>query len=93
MSSDFKIITGAQLLLRPPRRSPLVTPRPLLDRLEEGGLPRGSLIEISGTGRFTLALAAVSAATRMGESAAMIDLGDHLDPQGAFGAGMDLSRL
>ncbi len=96
MSSESDLITGAELLLRQQRRGPLVTQVPLLDRLEEGGLPRGSLIELSGrgsTGRFTLALAALSAATRMGESAAMIDLGDHLDPQGASAAGAELSRL
>ncbi|WDT82992.1 MAG: hypothetical protein MPW14_26035 (plasmid) [Candidatus Manganitrophus sp.] len=96
MSSGSDLITGAELLLRQQRRGPLVTQVPLLDRLEEGGLPRGSLIELSGrgsTGRFTLALAAISAATRMGESAAMIDLGDHLDPQGASAAGAELPRL
>lgn len=96
MSSESKLMTGAELLLRQQRRGPLATQVPLLDRLEEGGLPRGSLIELSGrgsTGRFTLALAALSAATRMGESSAMIDLGDHLDPQGMSAAGTELSRL
>lgn len=96
MSSESKLITGAELLLRQQRKGPLVTQVPLLDRLEEGGLPRGSLIELSGrgsTGRFTLALAALSAATRMGESSAMIDVGDHLDPEGAQAGGAELSRL
>lgn len=96
MSSESKLMTGAELQLRQQRRGPLITQVPLLDRLEEGGLPRGSLIELSGrgsAGRFTLSLAALSAATRLGESAAIIDLGDHLDPQGAHAAGADLSRL
>lgn len=84
MSSESKIMTGREFLLRQQRRAPLITQVPLFDRLEEGGLPRGSLIELSGrgsTGRFTMALATLSAATRMGESTAMIDLGDHLDPK------------
>lgn len=96
MSSDFKWIAASELLLRQGRRAPFVTQVPLLDRLEGGGLPRGTLIELSGktsTGRFALALAALSAATRAGESAALIDLGDHLDPQGAAAAGVDLRRL
>lgn len=96
MSSESKIMTGREFLLRQQRKAPLITQVPLFDRLEEGGLPRGSLIELSGrgsTGRFTMALATLSAATRMGESTAMIDLGDHLDPQGACAAGADLSRL
>lgn len=96
MSSDFKMMTGSELLLRQARRAPFVTQVPLLDRLEEGGLPRGTLIELSGarsTGRFALVLAALSAATRAGESAALIDLGDHLDPQEAHLAGIDLPRL
>src|SRR5579884_2306377 len=56
-------MTGAELQLRQQRRGPLITQVPLLDRLEEGGLPRGSLIELSGrgsAGRFTLSLADLS---------------------------------
>ena len=89
-------MTGSELLRRQERRAPFVTQVPLLDRLEEGGLPRGTLIALSGatsTGRFALALAALSAATRAGESAALIDLGNHLDPQAVRAAGVDLSRL
>ncbi|MBI3804627.1 MAG: hypothetical protein HY282_12790 [Nitrospirae bacterium] len=96
MFSDSRVITGSALLLRQGRQAPFVTQVPLLDRLEEGGLPRGTLIELSGkasTGRFALSLAALSAATRAGEPAALIDLGDHLDPEGAHAAGVDLSRL
>src|SRR5512143_1726070 len=49
-----------------------------------GGLPRGTLVEVVGrrsSGRFALALAALAAATQAGESAALVDLGDQLDPQ------------
>jgi hypothetical protein len=45
------------------------------------------------SGRFSLALAALAAATSAGEAAALVDLGDHLDPQGAEEAGVDLSLL
>jgi hypothetical protein len=59
-------------------------------------LPRGALVEVVGrrsSGRFALALAALAAATSAGESAALVDLGDHLDPQGAAAEGVELSRL
>jgi len=90
------VITGSELLRRQERRSTWVTHIPLLDRFEEGGLPRGILIEISGkisSGRFAMDLAVLSAATRAGELAAFIDLGSHLDPQAADALGIDLTRL
>jgi hypothetical protein len=61
-----------------------------------GGLPRGKLIELVGrrsSGRHSLALAALAAATSSGESAAFVDLGDALDPQAAEGEGVELERL
>jgi hypothetical protein len=61
-----------------------------------GGLKRGSLVEVSGprsSGRFALALASLAAATAAGEPAALVDLGDHLDPRQAREAGVDLRRL
>lgn len=67
-----------------------------LDRLLGGGFRRGQLVEIvgrPGSGRFSLALAALAAATRCGETAALIDLGDALDPQNATALGVDLHRL
>jgi len=88
---------GAHLAEAPPSRFgappvdqsrfPLPLPR---------GLPRGTLVEVVGwrsSGRFALALAALAAATQMGESAALVDLGDHLDPQGAAAEGVELSRV
>lgn len=65
------------------------------DALLGGGLPRGALVELSGRagGRFALVLAALAAATSRGEVAALLDLGDHLDPAAAEEAGCDLSRL
>jgi hypothetical protein len=67
-----------------------------LDRLLSGGLPRGSLIEVTGrrsSGRFSLEIAALAAATSCGRPAALVDLGDHLDPQAASQAGVDLRYL
>ncbi len=61
-----------------------------------GGLPRGRLIELVGarsSGRFGVLLALLVAATRAGECVALVDLGDHLDPQGAAAAGVELARL
>ena len=67
-----------------------------LDRLLDGGLPRGALVELvgrSGSGRFATALATLAAATGAGEAAVLIDLGDHLDPQAAHDLGIDAERL
>ncbi|HVS03486.1 MAG TPA: hypothetical protein VMT16_12005 [Thermoanaerobaculia bacterium] len=69
---------------------------PALDRLLAGGLPRGMLVELrgrQGSGRFSLVLALLAAATARGEAAALIDLGGQLDPERATACGADLSRL
>ncbi len=61
-----------------------------------GGLPKGKLVELVGrrsSGRHSLALAALASATSAGEPAALVDLGDHLDPEAAGRAGIDLARL
>jgi hypothetical protein len=61
-----------------------------------GGLPRGCLTEICGpasSGRTTLLLAAVAAATRRGECCVLVDASDALDPQSAAAAGVELDRL
>jgi len=61
-----------------------------------GGLPRGCLTEICGpasSGRTTVLLAAVAAATRRGEFCAVVDASDALDPQSAAAAGVELERL
>ena len=66
-----------------------------LDALLDGGLPRGTLVELTGRsgGRFALVLATLAAATSRGEPAALLDLGDNLDPSSAEEAGCDLARL
>ena len=78
---------------RPP---PLSTALPELDRLLGGGLARGELVELVGersSGRFSLLLAALAAATGIGEAAALVDLGDALQPADAESAGVALERL
>ena len=61
-----------------------------------GGLPRGCLTEICGSassGRTTLLLAALAAATRRGEYCAVVDASDALDPHSAAAAGVELDHL
>src|SRR5579864_5451659 len=61
-----------------------------------GGLPRGCLTEIYGpasSGRTTVLLAALAAATRRGEFCALIDASDALDAPSIAAAGIDLDRL
>lgn len=74
----------------------LRTAVPALDRLLDGGLPRGQLVELVGSrtsGRFSTVLAVLAAATSIGEAAALIDLGDGLDPASTEALGADLQRL
>ncbi|MEY4094179.1 MAG: Recombinase [Acidobacteriota bacterium] len=61
-----------------------------------GGLPRGQVSEVVGpasSGRTSVAWAALAAATRRGESVALIDTFDRFDPPTAKACGIDLSRL
>ena len=61
-----------------------------------GGLPRSCLTEICGpasSGRTTVLLSALAAATRRGEFCALIDSADALDPHSAAAAGIVLDRL
>ncbi len=67
-----------------------------VDRLLKGGIRRGQTIELVGSrssGRFSLVLELLAGATRSGEAAALVDLGDHFDPQAAARAGVALERL
>jgi RecA/RadA recombinase len=68
---------------------------PAIDALT-GGLPRGCLTEICGpasSGRTSLLLAALAAATRRGEFCVVVDASDALDPHSAAAAGVELNRL
>ncbi|HEY2093394.1 MAG TPA: hypothetical protein VGJ81_16060 [Thermoanaerobaculia bacterium] len=66
------------------------------DALLGGGLPRGKVVELTGrrtAGRFSIVIAALAASTSLGEAAALIDLGDHFDPQIGELTGIDLRRM
>lgn len=61
-----------------------------------GGLPRGCLTEVCGSassGRTTVMLAALAAATGRGEFCVVVDASDALDPHSAVAAGVELDRL
>ncbi|MCB1037552.1 MAG: hypothetical protein KDD47_27215 [Acidobacteria bacterium] len=76
--------------------APLATGVEAFDRLLKGGLPRGQLVEVFGhraSGRFSAVLGILAAVTGTGEAAALVDLGDGLDPASAQRAGVDLARL
>ena len=67
-----------------------------LDRGLAGGLPRGQVSEVVGpasSGRTSVAWAALAAASRRGESIALIDTCDRFDPPTAQACGIDLSKL
>jgi recombination protein RecA len=68
----------------------------VLDACLAGGLPRGQLSEIAGpcsSGRTTLLLHLVAAATRRGEIAAIVDTCDRLDVASVAAADADLDRV
>lgn len=91
----FASIASASRLEIRPKPEMVSSGIPALDALI-GGLPRGCLTEICGpasSGRTTVLLAALAAATRRGEFCALIDASDALDPQSAAAAGVDLERL
>lgn len=101
LAGTFKgqLRTGRQLIAeshRAPRREAFSTASPDFDRLLAGGLERGTLVELVGrpsSGRFSHVLALLAAATSSGEGAALVDLGDSLDPRAAAASGIDLKRL
>jgi hypothetical protein len=67
-----------------------------LDDLLLGGVPRGQISEITGarsSGRTSLLLSLLAAATRRGEVVALVDALDRLDPASAEAAGVRLDQL
>ena len=78
-----------------PRPEMLETGIPEIDTLT-GGIPRGCLSEIHGppsSGKTSLLLATIAAATRGEEICALLDCCDSFDPASASAAGVDLNRL
>lgn len=89
---------GSDLLHRPAEKAGEVFPTALsaIDPLLAGGLARGCLTELRGapsSGRFGLVVALLATTTSRGEAAALVDLGDQLDPQEAARCGVVLPRL
>jgi RecA/RadA recombinase len=92
--SPASVTPASQLEIRPAPEM-VSSGVPAIDALT-GGLPRGCLTEVCGpasSGRTTLLLAALAAATRRGEFCVVVDASDALDPQSAAAAGVDLERL
>ena len=61
-----------------------------------GGIPRGCLSEICGTassGKTSVLLAAIAAATRRDETCVLIDASDSFDPESGAAAGVDFGKL
>ncbi|MGH9252940.1 MAG: hypothetical protein ACRD3C_00050 [Vicinamibacterales bacterium] len=85
--------------LPPPERVEATAAATAVARLDgclRGGLPRGQLSEIAGprsSGRTTLLLQLLAAATRRGEIAAVVDTFDCLDVASVVSAGVELERL
>src|SRR5438067_10522093 len=92
-----KLTSGTELVraLSHQRREEVIpTTFPAIDALLGGGLARGKMTEVAGRGaRWSMVIATIAAATSMGEAAALVDVGDHFDPQLAEAAGVDLRRL
>jgi recombination protein RecA len=61
-----------------------------------GGIPRGCLSEIYGpasSGKTSMLLATIAAATRREETCVLIDASDSFDPESAAAAGVDFDKL
>ncbi len=88
------VTLGSQLEIRATPES-VLSGVPEIDTLT-GGLPRGCLTEICGpasSGRTSLLLAVIAAATRRHEICALVDTSDAFDPLSATAAGVDFKRL
>jgi hypothetical protein len=95
-AAGARLSVASALPSRGAARETLVTSLASLDRLLAGGLPKGALVELASrrsSGRLSAGIAALAAVTSRGEPAAFVDLGNHLDPQCAQIAGVDLNRL
>jgi len=67
-----------------------------LDTYLQGGLPAGQLSEVVGpasSGRTSVVWRWMAAATRRGDTVALVDTFDRFDPESAAACGIDLDRL
>jgi hypothetical protein len=88
------ITPASRLQIRP---HPQLAPTGIshLDALT-GGLPRGCLTEIYGlpsSGRTSITLSVIAAATRRPEACALVDVSNAFDPHSAAASGIDLRQL
>ena len=93
LTSRFDVPFGVR---QRPDREQIPTGIAAIDKLTQGGIPRGTLTEICGaesTGRTALVFALLSQATRRGECCAWIDTAGAFDPLSAADAGVDLGRV
>ena len=94
-----KVVSATELIQsldRIRRDDVLPTSIESLDTVLGGGLKRGKVVEViarRASGRYSIVISALAAATSIGEAAALIDVNDHFDPQVAAAAGVDLRRL
>lgn len=92
---DVTLTSSAPWVEVPPDRL-APTGHPDLDGALGGGLRRGHVSEVVGvasSGRTSMVMAALAAATLRGEVAALVDVCDTFDPLSAEGCGVDLARL
>jgi recA bacterial DNA recombination protein len=78
-----------------PRPEMLSTGIPEVDAIT-GGIPRGCLSEICGpasSGKTSVLLAAIAAATQRDETCVLIDASDSFDPESGAAAGVDFRKL
>jgi recombination protein RecA len=69
---------------------------PELDAILDGGVPRGSIVELCGpgcSGRTSLSFSVLAKATERQELCAYVDVCDALDPVSLASAGVDLKRV
>jgi hypothetical protein len=89
-----EVTPASQLSVRPSPEMALSGVREL-DGIT-GGIPRGCLTEICGSassGRTSVLLSVLAAATGRQETCALVDAGDTFDPKSAAKAGVDFERL
>jgi recombination protein RecA len=93
---DRTLTTALPALERTDAAARAPTDISVLDACLRGGLPRGQLSEIAGpcsSGRTTLLLTLLGAATQRGEIAAVVDTCDRLDVPSAIASHDDVERL
>lgn len=93
---DRTLTTALPPLERTDGASCVATDIAALDACLRSGVPRGQLSELVGprsSGRMTLLLQLIAAATRRGDIAAFVDTFDRLDIASTVAAGVDLDRL